>query len=148
MPTGFQIFTAFLLLQLFYAFAVTLIVPALPGALDNQVIAYTNSSGLISYSTLSSDVEGTVQNQFNIPLLDFGALIFYSSSFLLNLMVNFITAVPQIMLMGLTALFVFFPFTTGLQADIRMILTLMLTLFYFISLISFVTGFRSGGAIG
>lgn len=149
MANGFQIFTTLLMVQLFYAFTVTLIVPVMPDALQAQVIMFTDDSGTINYTTLATSVESTVENQVNIPLLDFGALVFYSSSFLLNLMINFITAVPQILTFFISAIFVFFPVEQSLQIQIKTIFTVVISLFYFLGLLSFITGFRSGsGSIG
>lgn len=144
MANGFQMFAALLMVQLFYAFTVTLMVPILPGALQMQVVQFTNEDGLIDYTTLNSEVEGTVENQTNIPLLDFGALVFYSSSFLLNLMINFITAVPQMMIMFISAIDTLLSIG-ALTIQIKAFFTIILSLFYFLGLLSFITGFRSGG---
>ena len=150
MANGFQVFTALLMVQLFYAFAVTLVVPVLPAALENQVIQFTDEAGTINYTTLATEVEGTVENQVNIPLLDFGALVFYSSSFLLNLMINFITAIPQMLTIFINAIFIFIPVTQSVQIQIKTIFTVVVSLFYFLGLLAFITGFRggSGGGLG
>lgn len=148
MGNGYNIFISFLMVSLFYAFAVTLIVPALPNSVQNQVIAYTNDAGIIDYTTLGTEVETTLQNQVNVPLLDFGALVFYSSSFLLNLMINFVTAIPQMLTMFLASIFIFFPVEQGLQIKIKMIFTFILSIFYFLGIIAFITNFRSGGGVG
>ena len=94
---------------------------------------FTDESGLIDYTTLNQQVESTVENQTNIPLLDFGALVFYSSSFLLNLMINFITAVPQMMVMFISAIAALLPIGY-LEVEIKGIFTIIISLFYFLGL--------------
>jgi len=143
--TGLQMFTALLLVQLFYALAVTLIVPTLPGISAYQVVAYTNSMGQTTISTAYAAVQGGVTNSQAIPLLAFGALIFYSAQIIINLMINFFTAIPQMITILFTTLFHLLPFangaiTTGFIAMFQVIVSII----YFIAVLTFLMSIVSG----
>lgn len=143
MGTGLQVFTSLLMVQMFYALAVTLIVAVVPGIAANQIVAFTNNSSVIQFTTLASAMQGGVSNQFNIPLLDFGALIFYSTSILLNLMVNFFTAIPQMLSILVQAIFIFIPIDMNLQIIIKGTFITIMTILYYLYILSFIMSTRT-----
>jgi hypothetical protein len=143
-----QIFIYLLIMQMFYSFCVTMFVPLIPAAQAQQVVMYTDSQGVLNFTTLSSTVQGAVNNQSTIPFLDLGALIFYSTSILLNLVLNFVTAVPQMVLWLLVTLFYFLPFPNAIQASVKMIFIIMLTVLYYLLLIFYITGQRTQSGMG
>ena len=73
-------------------------------AQQNQVQTYTGANGTINIVTLASTMQSGVTNQQNVPLLAFGALIFYSANIIVNLMLNFFTAIPQMITILFSAL--------------------------------------------
>ena len=138
-----QIFTYLLITQMFWAFCVTIFVPLIPDVQQQQVIMFTDSQGVISFTTLSSTVQGAVNSQSTIPFLDIGTLIFYSTSILLNLVLNFITAIPQMILLLLVTLFQFLPFSQSIQITVKEIFLVMVTVIYYLLLIFFITAQRT-----
>lgn len=138
-----QVFVYLLITQMFWAFCVTLFVPLIPDVQQQQVIMFTDSQGVISFGTLSSTVQGAVNDQSTIPFLDLGTLIFYSTSILLNLVLNFITAIPQMILLLLVTLFTFLPFTSSLQVSVKEIFLVMITVLYYLLLIFYITAQRT-----
>lgn len=142
--TGLQIFTSFLLVSIFYAVAVTLIVPILPDVQGYQLVVGTNSNGVISITNLAASMQQGVTNQTNIPLLDFGALIFYSSNIIINLMLNFFTAIPQMITILFTAFFMMFPIAPGLATNFKIFFQAIVTIIYIIAILTFIMGTRTG----
>jgi len=138
-----QIFTYLLITQMFWAFCVTVFVPLIPDVQQAQVIQFTDSQGVISFTTLSSTVQGAVNSQSTIPFLDLGTLIFYSTSILLNLVLNFITAIPQMILLLLVTLFQFLPFASSIQITVKEIFLVMVTVLYYLLLIFYITAQRT-----
>lgn len=138
-----QIFTYLLITQMFWAFCVTVFVPLIPDVQQQQVIMYTDSQGVISFGTLSSTVQGAVNDQSTIPFLDIGTLIFYSTSILLNLVLNFITAIPQMILLLLITLFTFLPFANSIQITVKEVFLVMVSVLYYLLLIFYITAQRT-----
>ena len=144
MAEGLQLFTTFLLVQLFYALAVTLIVPTLPDASLNQVVMFTNSNNVIQISTLKSSLETGVTGQSNIPLLEFGAMIFYTSNIIINLMLNFFTAIPQMITALVSAFLYFVPVVPiAMKQSVVMLVQAILSIIYSIAILTFIMGARS-----
>ncbi len=140
--TGLQVFTTFLLVSMFYAVAVTLIVPTLPNSTSNQVVMFQGDS-VINIATLSTSLQSGVSGQTNVPLLDFGALIFYSSNIVLNLMLNFFTAIPQMITILFQAFFYIAPISGDTQIVVSGLFQAIITIIYFIAIITFIMGARS-----
>lgn len=135
-------FVAFIFVQIFWAFSVTLLVPFIPDAEMSQVVFFEDEAGLIKYSTLANSLETGISDQTNIPVLDFGALIFYSSNLLLSLMINFATAVPQMLLILLSAFSNVFPLNYTIMFYMKTYFTLIITILYYLSLFLFITNIR------
>lgn len=142
--TGLQIFTSLLLVQMFYALAVTLLVPLIPMAAANQVVMYSTSSSVVNFTTLASSMQSGITNQQSVPLLSFGTLIFYSANIILNLMINFFTAIPQMLTIFIEGLFYVFPLEQSLQLVIKGTFIVIVSIIYFITLFTFIMGSISG----
>ena len=51
-------------------------------------------SGSLDMQGVYNQVKSAEENQYRIPVLDLGALIFYSGNFIADLVINFVFAVP------------------------------------------------------
>lgn len=138
-----QIFVWLLIVQMFYAFSVSVFVPMIPDIQQQQIIQYTDERGVVNFATLGSSMQGAVNSQSTIPFLDLGALVFYSSSILINLVLNFITAIPQMVSWLLVGLFTFLPFDSTIQNSVKMIFLGMVTIIYYLLLILYIMGVRT-----
>jgi len=138
-----QLFTTLLLVQLFWSLGVSLIVPNMPNATANQVVMFTNSNNVIELGTLQSSISQGITDQQNIPLLEVGALVFYSSATILNIMINFFTAIPQMVTLLMTVLFLFIPLGTSLQITLQTWVFAIVTVLYFVALFTFLMGTRT-----
>jgi len=138
-----QLFTTLLLVQLFWSLGVSLLIPYMPNALDNQVVMFTNSNNVIELGTLQSSVSQGITDQQNIPLLEVGALVFYSSATILNIMINFFTAIPQMVTLLMSVIFLFIPIGYDLQIVLQTWVFGIVTVLYFIALFTFLMGTRT-----
>lgn len=145
-----NLFVTLLIVQMFWALSVSLIVPVMPNATSNQVVMFNSSSSIVNFSTLSNSVTSGVSSQTSLPIIETGALIFYSSSAILNLMVNFFTAIPQMVTLLLTAIFMFIPVDYTIQFTIKSLGFVIVTILYYMILFSYITGTRSAysGGLG
>ena len=138
-----QLFTTLLLVQLFWSLSVSLVVPYMPNAASNQVVMFNNSNNMIELSTLQTSISSGITDQQNIPLLEVGALVFYSSATILNIMINFFTAIPQMVTLLMTVFFLFIPIPVGLQITLQAWVFGIVTVLYFIVLFTFLMGTRT-----
>lgn len=141
MASGLGTFYSLLLVQIFFGVAVTLLVMALPLS-GNQVAWFSNSNGVMNFTTTATTIQSSMENATKIPLLDFGSLVFYSSNILFNLMINVVFAVPEMLSIFLTILFFFIPIDYSLQIVIKTLFIAIVSILYYIVLISFITGTR------
>ena len=145
-----QLFTTLLIVQIFWSMGVSLMIPYMPNATSNQVVMFNNSNNLIELGTLQSSIDSGISDQTSIPLLETGALIFYSSATILNLMVNFFTAIPQMATLLITVLFMFIPVDLSIAITVKMWVFGIVGILYAIALFAFITGSRTnlgGGGI-
>jgi len=145
-----QLFTTLLIVQIFWSLSVSLIVPYMPNATNNQVVMFNNSNNVIELGTLQSSIDQGISDQTSIPLLETGALIFYSSATILNLMVNFFTAIPQMATLLISVLFIFIPIDYAIVIVVKTWVFAVVGILYAIALFAFITGTRTnlgGGGI-
>ncbi len=142
-----NIFMWLLITQIFYSLSITIMVPLIPDAQQNQIVMYLSDEGIINFNSLSASVEGAVESQSSIPFLDYGSLIFYSTSIILNLLINFFTAIPQMVLMLISTLFIFLPFDYSIQTTIKMIFFIVINALYYISLLFYITNQRTSSGV-
>lgn len=148
--SALQLFSTLLIIQLFWSFGVTLMVPQMPNAQSNEVLQFTASYNLIDLSSLQSSVSEGVSEQTNIPVLETGALIFYASATILNLMVNFFTAIPQMVTLIIHILFMVIPFEASVTSIVEQWIFGIVSVLYTIVIFAFVAGSRTnlgGGGI-
>ena len=133
--------------QLFWALAITLLVATIPAAYLTPVALYTNSTSADTLENLGNELEGNVQNQLNLPLIDAAALVFYSGNIVVDLLLNFFTAVPQMFTLLLEGFFILIPIDAQLQTYVKLFAFTVIAVMYFIGLIAFLTNMRSGKGV-
>jgi hypothetical protein len=143
MANASSIFYTLMLMQIFFSLGVTMIVAVLPAAQANQIVIFTNSNNLINVATLSTSMVGGVGSQQTIPLIEFGALIFYSTNIFINLVVNFFFAVPQMIIAFVSVLFFFIPISYTLQLIIKTTGIAVVTIVYYYLLLIYIMGLRA-----
>ena len=84
-----DVFKGIIIIQLFYAVAISLIAHAMPaGALD-YVTGFSDAGTQIDVEGVASDVQSSLESQTDIPVIELGALVFYSGNILIDLLINF-----------------------------------------------------------
>ena len=147
MPNTFDYFKGVIIMQLFWAFAFTLLTATVPAQDLPQLAVFNFQNGSVDLETIGTSFQDAITNQTNIPLLDYGALVFYSGNIILDLVLNFFFAIPEMATMLISAFFMFFPVAGGIQEEITVFLFAFIGVMYIIGLLSFVSNIRSGGDI-
>ena len=134
----FKYFELLLAMQLFYAFAITIIAYSLPDDTVNYIIDIENTS---------IQIQQTIQQQMDIPVVDLGALVFYSGNIIVDLFLNFLTAIPSMFSMVLAGLFAFINVDAFLATQLKLFITTLFTIIYILMLIQFIMNVRARGTI-
>jgi hypothetical protein len=90
-----DLFKAIIVVQLFFGFGMTLLAYAMPVDSLDYVTAFTDVSSSINLNDTASMVQENLQRQTNIPVVEIGALVFYSGNILIDLLLNFLFAIPE-----------------------------------------------------
>jgi hypothetical protein len=147
MRNALNIFMVILIIQLFYAVSINIIAYSLP-SVTNEYIDQANSiSGQVDIQDVTNRMENSFGNQLNIPVIELGALVFYSGNFLVDLLLNFLTALPQLISLVLYIIFNIVGADAQIIYFIQLFLTGIVTIYYFMSLITLLTNIRGRGSI-
>jgi hypothetical protein len=132
-----DIFFAVILVQLIYSFGITISVHSLNGMNVNlnSMVSLPNASSIVN---TTQKFEEQLQRTRNIPLIDIGALVFYSGNAFIDLIGNFITAIPQMITFLLNVFIQFFPIEPTLAFYLKLFLEASLTIIYIWLLITFI----------
>jgi hypothetical protein len=136
-----------ILIQLFYAASITIYTRAMPEEALDYVTSFSDVANEINLETVSDDVQDSLESQTNVPIVELGALVFYSGNILIDLLLNFAFAIPQMIALLLTGIEMLFDFHTGIAATVQLFATVSVTVFYFFGLIQLLTSVRSGRVI-
>ncbi|QGH73200.1 MAG: hypothetical protein [Siphoviridae sp. ctjeG17] len=137
-----------LVVQAFFAFSITMLSYALPDTAVNHIAIFTDQSGNLDLASVNQDFKQSLSEQRNIPIIDMGALVFYSGNFILDLMLNFAFAVPQMIAMLINGFsLIFGGIDTTILAMIQTFLSLLIGTLYMVGLIQTVTNIRSQGGL-
>lgn len=140
----FSYFKVVLTIQLFWSFLFTILLATMPTASLTHLQVFSNQDAQIDISSVSTDIEDSIDDQLNIPLVDTGSLLFYSGNIVIDLMLNFLTAVPSMFTLLLEGLFLIIPVDAYLQNWIKLFTFALVGVMYMLGLMSFLSSFRSG----
>lgn len=137
-----------IVIQLFYAIAITMVAYALVGTgAAAQITPFSDPADQIDIASVSGELEDSIQRQIDIPAVEVGALVFYSGNILLDLLMNFVNAIPHMIMSVLNAFELLFNFDTFIMASIQTFMNVIIMVMYFIACIQLLAGIRSGRVI-
>lgn len=146
-----KLFQTVLVIQLFYALAITLTTYGLAAAgsdlINAQIDPFSEVTDDLNLETVSGELEDSLTRQTNIPVVELGALVFYSGNILLDLMLNFAFAIPEMIGMLVNGLGLLFNLDSYIFVVVELFAGILVMAMYFIGLIQLLTGIRSGRAI-
>lgn len=142
-----QYFKVVIIIMLFYGFGITVLTHSLPDDMLKYTDYFDNVAGADDIGATGESIQQSLEKQTNIPVVDMGALVFYSGNFLLDMLINFATAIPQMIGLLLTGMEQLIGYDAVISNDIQIFATTSMGVIYIISLIQLVAGIRSGRAI-
>ena len=135
-------FKTVIMFMLFYSLGITTYCHFLPSDALHFTTAFSGNSA--SFEDTASKFQSGLSNQTNLPLLDMGALIFYSGNYLIDLLLNFVFAIPNIITTLLYAIGSLFGINTFIWAYLDLFAKTLMIIYYFMGLIEMILGLRSG----
>lgn len=141
----FDYLKALIIMMAFWSFCITLFAYYIPDAAKPFVSVYLDSGTDIN--GVGENINATLQDQINLPILDVGALVYYSSNFIVDLLINFIFALPQMITLLFNTLLVFAPMSLYLDSQIRLFIQSLFSVLYVLGLLAFLSNYRAEGVI-
>lgn len=144
----FSLFMAMIIIQLFYSFAITTLAYATPEGAINHVTSFSELANDLDLETTGVLIENSLESQTNIPVIELGALVFYSGNILLDLMLNFAFAIPQMIGLLLNSLSDMLNIDAPMWAIVQIFFSVAFMAYYALSLMQMLMGIRSGSSGG
>lgn len=146
--TPYDWFVFIIIIQLFYGFSITILSRALVPFSNNIKLP----SGIIANYTgmeeIAKETEKALGMQRNIPIIDIGALVYYSGNIVLDMMTNMFFAIPSMATTLITALEIIFAGNSEMFSLLKVFTFTLVSLIYIFMLIKFILALRSRGGIG
>lgn len=142
-----ELFKVVIMIQLFYGLAITGITYALPADALLEVQAFSDISSSTNFEEISSQIEDSVEQQINMPVIELGALVFYSGNIIIDMVLNSALAIPEmftILINGICRLISLDSYITSL---LMVFAGVVFSVMYFIGIIQLLTNIRSGRVI-
>lgn len=136
-----------LIMMLFYSIAITMLTYAMPDNSLDYVTSFSDLAGSIELENVSTQVQNSVETQTNLPIVELGALVFYSGNILIDLLLNFAFAIPEMIALVLTGIMMLINVDTQIVASLQLFFSVTIIVIYFISIIQLLTGIRSGRVV-
>lgn len=140
-------FKVMIIVQLFFAVSITILTQTLPADSLNYVTSFSDIAEDVSLEGTSAQVEDSLSRQTNIPVIEIGALVFYSGNILIDLLFNFAFAVPEMVHLVIAGILFLFNVDNGIFLQVQLFSTVAIMVLYFIGVIQLLTGIRSGRVI-
>lgn len=147
MTNVMRLFIVIIIIQLFYASSITLITYALPSDSLNHVDVFSEVTNDIDLDTVSNDLQDAVDDQLDIPVIELGALVFYSGNILIDLLLNFFFAIPQMLGLMINGFMLLFNVDSYIFAIVQLFASVIVSVLYFIGLIQLLINIRGRGSV-
>lgn len=137
-------FRIVILLQLFFSCGITLISYSMPNESLQYVDIFTAVGHSIGLNEIGQKVENSLQTTTTTPIIEVGALVFYTGNILLDLLLNFAFAIPEMIGLIVNGLMMLFSFDSYFFVTVQLFAFICVMITYFIGLIQLLTNLRTG----
>lgn len=147
MASAWDLFKVIIMVQLIYATSITLLAYGLPSESLTHVDIFSSLAEDIDLDGVSNNIQNNIEDQLDIPVVELGALVFYSGNILLDLMLNFFFAIPQMFGLIVNGFSLLFNIDVFVVATVQVFFTILVTVLYFIGLLQLLMNIRGRGSI-
>lgn len=147
MTSVMSLFKMMILVQLFFSFAITSVVYMIPDSELEYVNSFSSATTDVDNNQISSQIQDNLDRQTNLPLIDVGAMVFYSTNIIVDLLLNFFFAVPEMIFLVVGGIGHFVNIDVLLSRQLQAFTMAVILMLYFLGLIQLLTGLRAGRVI-
>jgi len=142
-----ELFKVVIMIQLFYGLAITGITYALPADALLEVKAFSDISSSTNFEEISSQIEDSVEQQINMPVIELGALVFYSGNIIIDMVLNSALAIPEMFTLLINGICRLISLDSYITSLLMVFAGVVFSVMYFIGIIQLLTNIRSGRVI-
>jgi hypothetical protein len=149
MADTMDFFKTIILVQIFFSAAMTILAYSLTGlgVSPNYISSYSELAGNINITNIQTDLESSLTQQQNIPVIEIGALIFYSGNILIDLLLNFFFAVPEMIGLLTNGISQLFSIDGQIWMQVQVFASVTIVALYVIGIIQLLTNVRAGRVV-
>jgi len=143
-------FKVMIMVQLFYAAGITLLVYGLDefgNAPLTRTTAFSGITDTINLGNVRDEVQDSLSSQLDMPVVELAALVFYSGNLLVDLLLNFFTAIPQMITILINGILMLFNLNNEIIGVVQLFCTVVISMFYIIGLIEALISLRGRGTL-
>jgi|SRR6056297_2808066 len=140
-------FKAILIVMLFYSFVITTMTYVTPEGALNYIESIDDITTPTDLQEVGEKVQSSVEKQTNIPVVEMGALVFYSGNILIDLILNFIYAIPQMIGLLVNLLLMLFNVESQVFAIVEIFAAVIYTVLMLLTLLEMLTNIRAQGNV-
>ena len=101
----------------------------------------------VNLDTIAKDIQESAEKQMDIPLLDMGALVFYSGNIVVDLILNSLFAIPEMISIIVNIFLNFFAVNAYVATYAKLLIWAVISAVYIISILAFIMNIRSGSPV-
>jgi len=141
-------FKVILIIMLFYSFSITALAHALPADAKHYAFNDFKGDNLPEIEEVGEDIESSIQQQTDIPIIELGALVFYSGNILIDLLLNFAFAIPEMVGLVLRGILMLLGGVDVILIGIvQLFVAVALGVMYFLMVMEAITNIRTGRVV-
>jgi len=141
---------AILVVMTFFSLSMTMLTYAFAG-FGEETLTYVGDFNEINVKfqnqNISETLQGSIDSQTSIPVVEVGALLFYSGNLLIDLLFNFVFAIPQMVGLLVHGIQLLFNIEGYLFLQVQIVMSSLLIGLYVLGIIQTILNFRSGGQL-
>lgn len=139
-------FTAVMVASMFYGFGITLTVYALPNDMVPYAFSFTQSN-FGDYNSTASEIQSSLEQQKNVPVVNVGALIFYSGNILLDMLMNAAFAGAELISIVMNGIALLLGIGGNSWSMLNAFASILCWVLYMVSVIRAILSIRSGRVV-
>jgi len=140
-------FKVMLVVMLFYSFAITLITYAMPTEGIHYVNSFSSLANEATLTNVSTQIQDSITQQTRIPIIELGALVFYSGNLVIDLLLNFAFALPEMIGLIINGIMLLVNIDSYVFAVVQLFASVVMVVLYFVSLMQLLIGIRTQGGV-
>jgi hypothetical protein len=133
-----------LIVQLFFGTSMTIMVYILPSGSIHGIEAFQDYGSKMSTGDISNKIQAGLQTQTKSPIVEVAALVFYSGNMLIDLLLNFLFAVPEMMTLLVSGVSMLVSFDPYMVSVIQVFVGVLFSVLYLVGIIQLVASIRTG----